>query len=117
MRALAIGGGLLGLVLVVGIMGYVMVGMKAPAPADGSSGRPGGGAASPGYVGGMVDARDSAAANIALATVRQRLQAHRAMNGQYPASLDDLTKDAPLPKLPRDLKCKYDPATGSVEAE
>jgi hypothetical protein len=65
----------------------------------------------------MIDAKARAAANLALATVRQRLQQHRALNGQYPASLEELEAGGALPELPRGMAYRYEAATGTVEAE
>lgn len=116
MRALAIGGGLLGLVLTVGIIGWLLVGGGSSSVPPGGAPGPRG-AASPGYVGGLIDAKARAAASIALATLRQRLQQHRALNGRYPASLEELEAGEALPALPKGVTYRYDAATGTIEAE
>ncbi len=105
MRGLAVGGGLLALVIGVAIIGYLAFGSKSP-----------GGGSTPGIVETSLQARTYAGAEVALAQVRSRIQQHQAMNGRYPAALDELTKSAPLPALPAGMAYAYDPATGAVEA-
>ena len=51
-----------------------------------------------------------------LLSVQSSLRAYRAINGRYPASLDDLAAEhMPAPALPEGLQYKYDPTTGAVD--
>ena len=105
MRGLAVGGGLLALVIGVGLIAYLAFGSKSP-----------GGNSTPGVIETSLNARTYAVAEIALAQVRSRIQQHQALNGRYPASLDELAKSGPLPALPPGMAYEYNPATGAVEA-
>jgi hypothetical protein len=119
MRALGAGVGLIGMLLTMGIIGYLLFGAGGSSSTtpegSGAPGQP----RRPGYVGGMLDAKDSVQAQTALAAVRQRVQAYQALNGSFPASLDDLVKKSgqPLPELPPGRTWTYDAATGHVDVK
>jgi hypothetical protein len=110
MRALGSAFGVLGMLLVVGVIGYLVVGSGGSSK-DGSS--------TGGYAGSMVKSRDNSRVQTALTSVRQRIQNYQALNNAFPASLEDLGKKdgRPIPELPDGAVWKYDPATGTVDVE
>lgn len=112
MRGLVIGGGLLGLLLTVGIMLYIAFGASTGGPSTG----PDGAAPARGSIGAALNAKKAAEIEVGLAVVRNRLEAYRALNDRYPASLAELEKEGPLPKLPSGMSYQYDAKTGAVEA-
>jgi hypothetical protein len=106
MRALGSVFGILGMLAVVGVIGYLLVGT-------------GGKSSSTGYVGTMVKTRDNTKIQTALTSLRQRIQNYQALNSAFPASLEELgRKDGrPIPELPDGATWKYDPATGALDVE
>jgi len=114
MRILGAGLGVLGLLITIGIIGYMYVGIGGSSSpnAPAGSGRPG-------YVGRMIDARDNTQMQNALIVVRKRVLDYKALNDSFPASLDDLANKTgqALPALPAGMTWKYDPVTGNVDVE
>ncbi len=122
MRVIGAAFGVLGLLIVVAIIGYLTVGVGGPAP---STQAPAGGdapagdrAPRPGYAGRLLDTGDHVKIQSQVAAVRSRVQLFEAEHGRYPASLDELVQLSlhPLPTLPSGVTWSYDPATGAVDA-
>ena len=118
MRALGAAFGLVGLLLVVGIIGYLMFGAGGSTPLP-EGGLPGGKAPRAGTVGRALDVKDSTQAQSALASLRSRIQFFQAQNGRFPSSFAELaqTSGQAIPSLPEGVDWKYDPGSGSVEIE
>jgi hypothetical protein len=126
MRGIGAAFGVLGLLIVVGIIGYLAVGIGgspsspgAGTSADGGTAPGTGQAPRSGNIGRLLDAQDNVRLQSALASVRQRITAYKALNGSFPASLDALAaKDGqPLPGLPDGMRWTYDAGTGDVDAK
>ncbi|MBI3272610.1 MAG: hypothetical protein HYZ53_26710 [Planctomycetes bacterium] len=67
------------------------------------------------YVEAVVGAKGYALVKIGLVAAKQRVDAFQALNDRLPVSLDEITKDGPLPPLPAQFVYAYDPKTGVVD--
>jgi len=118
MRALGAAFGVVGLLAVVGIIGYLMFGADTGSSTP-VEGLPGGRAPRSGTVGKSLDVRDSTQAQSALTSLRSRIQFFQAQNGRFPASLDELAQKSgqAIPALPDGAGWAYDPTSGAVTNE
>lgn len=114
-RGIVMGGGLIGLMAVVAIVGYMMVGGNDAPPATGDGGEAApGGAVLPregGYLQRNIAALDHARKTAWEAEIHQALEFYKAENGAYPSSLDALED---LRELPEGYEWSYDPASGAA---
>ncbi len=70
------------------------------------------------YLGAVAQAKKYSEKNIELVALRQNVQQFYAMEGRYPADLQELVKEKYLGSIPRPpygMKITYDPKTGDVK--
>ena len=81
----------------------------APEPADSAAKKP------KGYIETVVSQPARMKIKFDNLALKQSLEAYKAMNGEYPKTLDDLKKEGmPAPPPPAGKKYEYDPKTGTV---
>ena len=98
--AAGMSGGLIGLVCVVGIIGWLLLG------GDGSGGG--------GAIDQQIKTKDLASKSIWESEIKRLLKGHEAMNGSFPEYLEDLEG---VRVLPEGWRWDYDPETGSARIE
>ncbi|MBI4229285.1 MAG: hypothetical protein HY608_00460 [Planctomycetes bacterium] len=111
-RAVAMGGGILGLVCVVAIVGYLMVGGDEPLRPGETSTSTGGAPSAPtggGYIERNVATLDYAKRQMWEVETNRAIEFYRAENGANPPSLDTLEA---VRELPEGYAWEYDSGTG-----
>ncbi len=101
--------GLVGLLVVLGIAGWIMVGQGGPSAALG-----GGELAEASRAQAMEQSARNAVAEADLANLKTAVSAFQAAQGRLPGSLDELKDGGYIQSVPAGVR--YDPATGAVTA-